>query len=251
MTNPYGFAATVLTLALIAGSPAGAGTPEQPEIKDPAGDANAINGQGVLLGLEEGPDTRPASIDGADLRAIWVDTAYDVVKVRDAARNILEVQHLPFALRIHVRTEAPAAPSPGPTMVYRYPATIGGCDVFFQMWVSGPGSVPGDPPQRVDIRRLTSSCPGGATTMTSPTFTLSLDGNVATWQYPISTFPALLGVGREVAPDGNPHVRPLLGAATAPEIDQTVQAESAFKIGSDVPPNIDCRQTPEHEKCQG
>lgn len=250
MTKRHALAAATLTLALLAGGPAGAGTPEQPEITDPAGDGNGINGQGVLLGAEAGPDSRPFSIDGADLRAIWFQTAYDVIKVRDASKNLLEVQYRPYAFRIHIKTEATAAPSFGPTLVYRVPADLSGCGVFFQMWIRGPASVPqNDPPQRADIRKLDSTCPGGAATLAPAGFSLSVQGQVATLEYSLSAAPTLIALGTPVAPDGNPHVRPLLGAATVPVIDETVQAAGPFVIGSDVPKNVDCRATPDEPAC--
>src|SRR5688500_17667270 len=100
----------VLIAALLC-SPALAGTPGSPEITDVAGDANLVNGQGVQTGLETGPDTRPVSVDGADLLAVWFETVYDTIKTIDPETGrVSRVEYRATALLVRIKTQGPIHP---------------------------------------------------------------------------------------------------------------------------------------------
>jgi hypothetical protein len=56
---------------------------------------NGINTGGAVSGFEDGPDTRPASDDRADILEIWPETTYDTVVERDASGAVAAVRHEP------------------------------------------------------------------------------------------------------------------------------------------------------------
>ena len=242
--------ALALSLAVTTGATADE-PPPLPGVTDPAGDANAINGQGFLTGTEEGPDTRPVSWDGADLVHVQYETTFTRKKVRGANRKVLGVEYTPTGLRVKFTTLGPIG-TPGPTAIYRIDANLGECNVFFQMYVRGPSAAPSDV-QRGEVRKLTATCPGGATTYASGV-NMAVRGNVAIVEYPFDAFvgvqQGLIAPGVEIT-GSLPQVRTLLGTVvtlTAPQIDEAVEMPP-FVIGSDVPANVDCRQTPEADGC--
>lgn len=240
-----------LALALtLGGAPAGAGTAQGPEIRDPAGDANFVNGQGFFSGLERVGG--PASIDSADIRAIWFETAHDPVPETDDFGNVT-VTYEPTALLVRIRTVAPASPPPTPAVMYRVQASIAGCEVWFQALLSN-----GQPlvSQQANIRKL-SGCPGGSGTISSSEFGLTFEENVMTLRYPLSAFPyssdqIVLAEDVEIRPSGGrPHVREFSTAfLTFPVIDETVPLATKFRIGSDAPAPVDCSANPDHPDCQ-
>lgn len=244
----------VAVLAL-GGSPAGAGTAVGPEITDQAGDANFINGQGSIGGFPT--QTTPAAIDAADITGIWFETGYSTVKETDAVGNVTAVRYVPNALLVKIRTVAPPRPSFGPALIYRVPATIAGCEVWFQGWVGGPASTPLDL-DRADVRKITSTCPGGAATITSGAFSISSAGNDLILKYPFSALPIPTGAAQiylakdvELRPPPTaPGVRTVIASAvTAPQIDDTRVLATKFRLGSDVPPDVDCTVTPAPAEC--
>ena len=251
---------TALAVGLVAvlalgGSPAGAGTELGPEIVDQAGDANFINGNGFVLGLEQ---STPVDIGSADITKIWFETGYDTVTEVDESGTVTAVRHVPNALLVKIKTAGPdpIRPSFGPTLIYRVPAKILTCEVWFEAYVKGPASSPGDTAERADIRKPSATgCPGGAQTLTAG-FSLSSSGSVLTMKFPFSALPyasnqIVLGKDVEIRPIAStPHVRTAIVAATAPEIDWTESLEAKFLIGSDVPQPVDCVTTPDgHTLC--
>lgn len=257
-TIRMGLAASLLLGAI----PAGAGTPQAPEVTDPAGDANAINAQGNTSIGEGGPDTRPASIDGADLVAIWYRTSYYTLKYTQP-NGSLRIQHVPTTFNVNFKTTGPISPTFGPSLVFRVPTSIGGCETWFEGWIRGPNALPNDL-DRGDFRKITAACPGGAATVTAG-FTYSLTGNVLTLSFPFDAagfsgpLAGFIKVGTTIAPppvftnqSGYPHVRaafqsPVAGAFPV-VIDETVRPP-AFVVGADVPPDVDCGVTPENPEC--
>ena len=249
---------TALAVGLVAvlslgGSPAGAGTELGPEIVDPAGDGN-------FTGF-----VAPVHVDGADLRAIWFETGYHTVTETDESGNVTAVRHVPDALLVKIKTEGPPRPTFGPTLMVRVPAQIVGCEVWFQAIVRGPSSTPVEPPEMASIRKITSTCPGGATSIppvtlpshTASPFGITFEGNVIVLRYPFSVLPyasnqIVLGKDVEIRPIATkPHVATYLGAVTAPNVDDTAALATRFRIGSDLPRPVDCVATPEgHTLCQ-
>ena len=263
----------VSALAL-GGNPAGAGTALGPEIVDQAGDANFANrNSGLLPALtinrEEVPKelrqwppesvVTPEDLKGADIRAMWFETAYNTVKETDDAGNITSVRYVPTALLVNIRTTEAPVPTFGPTLVFRLPARIASCEVWFEGIVSGPGSLPTDAaPQSARLRKLTSTanpCPGGNATMTAG-FSISSQGNVLTMKYPFSALPyssTNLVLDRDVVvkpqpatATTQPHVA---GPNGLPNIDQTSKLAAKFRIGQDVPDNVNCVADPTNAAC--
>lgn len=235
-----------VTLCTWGAFPVAAGTPDDPEITDVAGDANFINGQGVVPGHEDGPDTRPASLDGADLRAVWFTTDYVSSKVLDPETDaVLRVEYAPTGLRIHLRTEAPIHPTPQNRSIrYRVIASLPGCRVRFELWALGEsGAIH-------IISRLDAGCPSGirqdsvATSSNLPSF----DGNVATFAFPFSHqwVAELLSDGLTIP---QPAANVVFAFPDGAVIDEAASGRS-FTVGSDVPPDVDCTAEPGHPECQ-
>jgi hypothetical protein len=242
-------AGPVIVAALLVPGPAStAGTSTNPEITDVAGDGNFINGQGAQPGHEVGPDTRPASSDNLDLRAVWFETDYSTTKVRDAAGKVLRVQHHPTALLIHVQTQAPARPmTPWSTINYKVSATLPGCQALFQLDVFST-----IPPERAMIWPAggTSCDPSNAFAQSPvpPTF----DGTVSTMTFPLSNslISSYISTGtaiRQPKADAFGQL-PSVGSGGL-RADETVTGRD-FTIGQDVPADIDCVDDPENPQCE-
>lgn len=177
------FATTLLPMH--AGATAGAR-----QYRDAVGDANAIT-----LGGNDGLDTRPASIGGADVVAAWFETTYEEVGERREATG----------LRLHVETAEPAAPSFGPTLAYDFYGRIGSCTLGFGMVVRGPQSRENDAPQAATLFRTDDSCPGGRGPLPH-LFDLSFQGAQAVLTFPFSQTVVdgrqLLPLGATIDSDG-------------------------------------------------
>jgi hypothetical protein len=246
----------VAVLAL-GGSPAGAGTSLGPEILDIAGDANFVNGANFFWGLGEF-DTSPASLGGADLRAIWFETHYDTFKDRDAQGKITTVRHVPTGLQVKFRTQEPPAPTFGPTLTFYVDVMIGNCLVDLAAHVPGPASSPLDADQSAEIYKYTG-CVGGSGALSNPKFTVTISGNVVTAEFPFSVLPyssTQIVLAKDVelrAPvDGNPGgVQPYLAwsSAALTFVDEAPPFAGKFRLGSDVPADIDCLATPGQSEC--
>ncbi len=90
--------------------PAAAGSVGQPEITDPTGDANFVDG--AAPGTAPGT---PASLGWADITKVWFTTDHDVVPAkRDGVRGTIKV---PYAFTAHIQTAAPITPT-GPGVAY-------------------------------------------------------------------------------------------------------------------------------------
>jgi hypothetical protein len=231
-------------VAVTSGLPAAAGSSADPDITDVAGDGNFINGQGVQPGHEVGPDTQPASFGNVDLRAVWFETAYSTTKVRDAAGNILRVEHAPTALVIQVKTQAPARPmSPFGTINYRVSTTLPGCKASFELDVFTT------PPDRAVIRPLegTQCDPlnGSATSSVVPTF----EGATSTMTFPLADarIAPYISTGTTIRQsEAGSYGRLPNGPALL--ADETLTGRD-FTIGQDVPPDIDCSADPANSEC--
>jgi len=234
-------AGMVLAVILAFGGVSAAGTADDPEVTDPAGDANVVS----ALSDEE-LDTRPASIDGADLRAIWLETSFVANKVLDPETGqVLRVVHSPTGLLLHFRTEAPMHPTEQDlSMFYRVRAQVRDGDgqficsaVRFELEVP-PGGTGGS----VGVQRMFATCPGGMTTTAG---LLAFDGDVATLSFPYTTgpFQELLPVGATISSLSEIWSFTRLEAGSQRRdtvIDEGDAAGRSFTIGQDVPPDIDC-----------
>lgn len=120
----------LFTIALPGIPVAGAGTQAQPEIVDPAGDANGVDGlaPGVVPGT-------PASVPWADITKAWFTADFTSVPARrDGERGMLKVPH---ALRMHIETAGAIAPT-GPGIVYAAEWEVNNC--VYRLLVHVPGA---------------------------------------------------------------------------------------------------------------
>lgn len=238
-----------LACALIAAvwtGPATAGTSEEPEITDTAGDANFLNGQGVQSGLESGPDTRPVSVDGSDLLAVWFETEYATSRVVDPETgSILRVEYEPTSLLVHIRTQGPIHPTP-PRRSVRYAVTadLPDCRASFTLQAYE------DPSQdRVTTWAITTGCGqvnagAGVGSPVDPSF----DGSLSTISFPLSSHSQFIKPGSVIdqpkaTVDSRAHIN-----YTIPTIDESPVGQG-FVIGEDVPADIDCEVDPEATPC--
>lgn len=235
---------TALALLTLGALPGSAGTAGDPEITDPAGDANFI---GPVAGIEQ--DTRPASLENADLRAVWFQTAFDTTKVVDPATGeVLAVQYRPTALLINIETEAPIHPTQpeGRRIDYEIPVSLPGCDAFVELRAD-PASAAND---AVTIWAVTPGCGdvgggSGRPVPEKPTFS----GNVTTVHLPFHQFGVtdFFSTGTRISA---PSAR---AAAVLPFVAPTVDMTSAgdgFTVGQDVPADVNCTADPGNPDCQ-
>ena len=238
--------ALALTLGTISAS---GGVPAAPHVTDGAGDANFVNGQGRTAGYEQGPDARPASMDGADLRAAWFETAYDTVKVLDPATGrILRVEHRPTALIVRIRTQGLVHPTvpPGRDLFLEVMANVRDCRATFQLWARGSGPAN----DTASILAASTGCGGrqpgsGVGSPVKPAY----QGTEVTLTFPLDRpdLQAFIANGMSIRQPAGRSV--LIAPFVSPLIDETV-AGSDFVIGQDVPPDIDCATDPEDPACQ-
>ena len=220
--------------------------PGPPHVVDPPGDANAVNGQGFGQALDVPTD--PASVGGADLVGVWFETTYDTIIERDEQGAVRFVRHVGTGLRMRVKTSEPARPTFGPTLTYRVPVTIGGsCQAWLSFYVRGdaPGSLDREGAELIPQGGCTGTTPSGAT--------LAFDGNRSAATFPFATSGGELAGGMELGPWSRPSVRMAAGNGaqqlfTAPALDEAPPMTS-FSIGSDVPADIDCHETPANPAC--
>ena len=247
-------AGCTLALALATGGVQANAGATDPEITDVAGDGNFLNGQGAQPGHETGPDTRPASFDNVDLRAVWFETAYSTTKVRDAAGNVLRVEHEPTALLIHVQTQAPPRPtSPWWTAVrYEVAVTLPGCKAFFRAYfhTATPPLTPGTDSATINPSGGTGC--GGAGLITSPVRP-TFAGPISTMTFPLAhldTSKYISGgtVIRQPVATAFAHL-PSLSSPGGLHPDETGIGRG-FTIGQDVPADVDCGSDPENAECQ-
>ena len=244
-----------LVLALAPASARG-GTADDPEMQDVVGDANYLNSYNGWISDDSSTD--PAQLAGADLVSAWYETEYAVVKRVDEDGSVRRVQYMPTGLLVRIETLEPSAPTFGPTLEYTIDAWLpsdGDCFLKFVMVTRGAASGVGDfePPQGARLE-ATPGCTGGFRTHTNG-LTLTIDGALSTLHYPFSELPSgLLDSGMDIGPRGNGAVlvrsiHPMLaGQRLAPVIDMGAIAER-FRIGSDVPADLECASAPSHPDC--
>jgi hypothetical protein len=241
-------AGCTLALALATGGVQANAGATDPEITDPAGDANFVS---AISGAEA--DTRPASAGGLDLLAVWFETAYSSNKVLDSNGDVVRVERVPEALLVHIRTAGPVVPThlPADTVRYKVQVALPGCRAVLELvardGTAGPyaqlGTIDACPPLPARTFRVQSAVP-------------VIQGNEATIRFPFEgpIVPQALAAGASIA---QPNARVFSGlvSKTGPDgndvliVDQTAQGRS-FTIGQDVPADVDCADDPENAECQ-
>jgi hypothetical protein len=215
--------------------PAGAAGPAA-QVTDQAGDANAVNSQGVslLAGTADGMAT-PQQYAPADLLSITYSTTFDTVPVGDDG-----LRYVATGLQARIVTTE-AAKSDGPTLIYRLNVDIGSCGGFLDNYVSGPASAPIDLKGLVFRQFASRGCAANATVV-PPGWSSAVDGKALVFTMPFAQLSSAdkpnFAVGKLVTTTAA-EVRTLLVAATAPAIDRTGEG-APFRIGSDLPQDVPC-----------
>lgn len=201
----------LLALAAAAGIavtalPSHAATAPKPQITDPTGDANAINGQGIVTGGPE-PAT-PVDVSAADVKSVLFQSTFKTKKVNG------KVVKVPTGFTV---TMTLAAAPTTPEVFYRVIAAVAGCanDVFFEYGtdVATGGS---------DVR-----CPATppANDQTYSDAAAVVKGSTITWTLPLSAFRAGTKFSSlEATTRFNPAV------VTAPQIDDATSS-ATFTVG--------------------
>ena len=248
--------AACFLLTLAAGPSAYGKPPASAQIVDPVGDANVASNE-----LDDETDTRPASLNEADLVGVWFDTLYRTMQVRDATGRVTRVEHRPTALRMHVETAAPAVSS-GPTLYFESVIKRGTCSVGFAFIVHGPLS--GTSPTPAEGGRVVShgtGCPGPVG-LRPMIFEMTRQGDRTVVVFPFEelAFPdggRYVGPGDEVKASASfPSAFSRVWRPQGPEWPETnhglidsAYSMSAFTIAEDVPPDVDCTADPQHPDC--
>jgi hypothetical protein len=230
-------------VAALTGIPATAGTSADAEVTDAAGDANFIS-----VTSADQRDTRPASVDNVDLRAVWFETAYTTVKITDSTGAVRRVEYRPTALLVRIQTQAPLRPSsPWGARRFKVQAEVPTCQASFELLVGDS-----EANDKVELRAATpnSFCGDDVSFLQSPVAP-TYEGTVSTLTFPLGDprISQVLGSGTTLS-QTSALVTATLGAGPfLPSVDQT-GAGRDFTIGQDVPPNIDCAATPTNPECQ-
>lgn len=239
------------SLAMATGGVATAGSASDPEITDVVGDANTYLG---------GRDTRPLSIDSADILAAWFETAFVTNKIRDPETSeILRVEHVATGLRVLVRTEAPIQPTwQGQKVNYQIQSGSSNNTAprYYSAFV-----LQATPGQSADTATLYPECfPCGSGTAIAGS--LNYSGKVATLYFSFTDSRVAeklhvgtrLGIAKVTAFPSTP----LLGdglPAENPQLffDNTPGGTTprTFIVGSDIPPEVDCAAAPDNPECAG
>ena len=247
----------MVVLALALARPGWTAPPPSPHVTDLAGDANFANGHG-LYDIGEGVDTRPASMDVADLRAIRFETEYETVVDRDETGRATRVRHVPSALNIHITTEGAFVQQPPISLTYRIPVFAGECPLVFQLSLRGPE---GSPVHAHGAELQVQNAERCGTTQGSWTegVTYAFAGKTATMRFPFAAVGGLLANGTDLQPSERAHVKRTMHVTIGVFFDayriQGAMVDIAplgrgFVIGSDVPPDVDCRTASEDPRCQ-
>lgn len=238
-------AATATGLLMLGALPGWAGTTEEPEITDPAGDANFLS---AVSGNTE--DTRPVSFDNADLQGVWFETSYTTSKQTDPATGqITNVRYLPDALLVHIRTVAPVRPtSPWGSFRFKVQATVPSCQASLELLVA---TAPANDAAEIRPAAPGTTCGDGLTIVRSevkPTY----EGAVSTMTFPLwePLTAQVLSVGTVLSQPSALVTASLGVGSSIPESLDEAGDGSDFTVGQDVPPDVDCTADPGNPDCQ-
>jgi hypothetical protein len=197
-------AAAVAGIA-VAAVPGFAAKAPKPQITDPTGDANAVNGQGVLIGSPE--TSTPADASSADIKSVLFRTTFKSKKVHGKVVKVATGSTLTMTT-----TAAPTQAQ----VLYRVTVTTPGCDseVFFEYESSPATPTNGVRCAHADLTSTDYGVPAAV-----------VKGNSVIWSLPLKAFPAgttLSGLAAETR--GNP------GLVYAPVIDEA-SSSATFTVG--------------------
>jgi len=235
---------TVLTTLVIGALPGAAGTVEDAEITDPAGDANFVS---VASGNQQ--DTRPASFDNADLRAVWFETEYSTAKILDPETGaIRRVEHRPVALVIKFATQAPVRPlTPWGALRFKVLATTPACQATFEVLVATNPAF-----DSAEIRPAAPSTSCGEVSIVKSPVMPTYDGAVSTITFPLAheQVSQVISAGTVLSQTSALVIAsPPAGSPIPSPSDQTASGRN-FTVGQDLPPDVDCTADPGNPECQ-
>jgi hypothetical protein len=201
-------AAAVAGIA-VAALPGHAATAPKPQITDPTGDANGVNGQGIATGAPS-PAT-PADASAADIKSVLFQTTFKTKTVHG------KVVKVPTGFTVTMTLAA--APSM-PNVIYRVAASAPSCDTLFFEYSTAVSGTDGS-------ARCAASLPAtsGPVAVTS----VAVKGSSVIWTVPVKSLPAGQTLSSLDAQtrfiSGTPGV-----SLTAPQYDEASSA-ATFTIG--------------------
>ncbi|MCA1824637.1 MAG: hypothetical protein ABR520_06940 [Mycobacteriales bacterium] len=202
--------AGAVTLGALASASHAAPPAPKPQVTDPAGDANAINGQG----LQDIPSvsTAPASVDSMDVLSVLYET-YGTVK----GGKVVKADGFRVTMTLSAAPQSTGA-------VYRATGAAPDCSVFWFQYDLSPGAAPEG--------NLRHTC--GVTDPTDLGTTIPLDvkvdGAKIVWTVPLKVLPPPVKLGSLIEGIGV-DIRVNTSVVTAPAVDQAPET-GVYKIGS-------------------
>ncbi len=223
----------VLLMVSVLGLPAAAVEPT-PQITDPAGDANAVNGQGFVTGGAASGTSTPVAYAPADLLSVRYSSTYTATAVGNGTTHTLS------GLEARITTAAPPV-SGGPTLIYRLNVDIGSCGGFVQYYAAGPASAPTDG-VGLEFRQFAARGCAADATIRPAGWVGVVEGNTLIFRMPLKGLTGSdktnFSAGKAVVTTAA-EVRTQIGVLTAPAIDITAPGTN-FVIGSDKPADVPC-----------
>lgn len=213
-------AAVAVVVPAHAATPAGPAGPT-PQITDPGGDANFINGQTFV----DGPDqTTPVGASSSDITSVLFQTTYVTQTVKKTVVKVVKKKKVKKVITMTVKVPTGftitmnLAAAPGPSTIYRVTAAKGACtDLFFEYTTSAASAAIGG---STDIR-----CASGDEDTTYDIAPATVTGSSIKWTLPLSQIPLntqFTGLGAMTAIDST--------ALTAPFYD-LASGTASFTVG--------------------
>jgi hypothetical protein len=154
----------------VAATPGFAAKAPKPQITDPVGDANAVNGQGVVTGTPE--PTTPADVSGADITSVRFQSTYKTKTVHGRTKRIPAGFTLTMTLA--------AAPTT-PNVVYRVSSSAPICEELFFEYSTSVSNTVGS-------ARCAAALPQPSGPI--PVTKVVVKGNSIIWTVPAKSLPA-------------------------------------------------------------
>ena len=201
----------------VAALPGHAATAPKPQITDPAGDANAVNDQGVVTGGPiPGDAAGPADVAQADITSVQLATTFASKKSHG------KLVKVPTGFTVTMTLSA--APTV-PDVFYRVAAGSASCDnLFFEYSTAPNDSEPGSA-----RCAATLPAPSGPVALKS----VVVKGNSITWTVPIKSIPkntVLSSLDAQTRGTAYVDTPALTGGPTVPQFDYA-STTTTFTVG--------------------
>jgi hypothetical protein len=193
--------------------PAHAATPAgpAPQITDPGGDANFINGQTFVDTPDE---TTPVDASSADITGVLFQTTYATQTLKKTVVKVVKKKKVKKVITITVNLAA----APGPDTIYRVTAAKGACTRLFFEYSTSPAS-------QAIVGSTNLRCASSEEDTTYDIAPATVTGSSIKWTVPLSQLPLntqLTNLGAETAVDSL--------ALTAPFYD-IASGTASFTVG--------------------